>query len=100
MDEFRVRLVRGPWNRGKLVGQKTPLNSRRSGLRVRLQVFGRMRELALLHLAIDSKLRTACTPYEQKELAMDALQATITWAGLRHLGQPATRDLAAFRPAA
>jgi integrase len=60
MDEFRVRLVRGPWNRGKLVGQKAPLKLKEIwAIRVRLQVFGRMRELALFDLGIDSKLR-AC----------------------------------------
>jgi integrase len=60
MDEVRVRLVRGPWNRAKLVGQKTPLKLKEIwAIRVRLQVFGRMRELALFDLGIDSKLR-AC----------------------------------------
>jgi integrase len=60
MDEFRVRLVKGPWNRGKLVGQKAPLKLKEIwAIRVRLQVFGRMRELALFDLGIDSKLR-AC----------------------------------------
>jgi integrase len=60
MNEFRVRLRSSPWNKGKLVGQKTPLKLREIwAIRVRLQVFGRMRELALFHLGIDSKLR-AC----------------------------------------
>jgi site-specific recombinase XerC len=60
MDEFRVRLVRRPWNSGKLVGQKAPLKLKEIwAIRVRLQVFGRMRELALFDLGIDSKLR-AC----------------------------------------
>jgi hypothetical protein len=60
MNDFRVRLVRGPWNKGKLVGQKTPLKLKEIwAIRVRLQVFGRTRELALFDLGIDSKLR-AC----------------------------------------
>jgi integrase len=60
MHEFRVRLVPGPWNKGKLVGQKTPLKLKEIwAVRVRLQVFGRTRELALFDLGIDSKLR-AC----------------------------------------
>jgi hypothetical protein len=25
MDEFKIRVVRRPWNQGKLVGQKAPL---------------------------------------------------------------------------
>ncbi|MGP5565444.1 tyrosine-type recombinase/integrase [Vreelandella alkaliphila] len=43
-----------PWNKGKLVGQKTPLRLRDIwAIRVRLQT----RDLALFNLAIDSKLR-------------------------------------------
>ena len=60
MDEFGVRRVLIPWNKGKLVGQKTPLKLKEIwAIRVRLQVFGRRRELALFDLGIDSKLR-AC----------------------------------------
>ena len=60
MEEFRIRLVPSPWNKGKLVGQKTPLKLKEIwAIRVRLQVFGRTRELALFDLGIDSKLR-AC----------------------------------------
>lgn len=49
-----------PWNKGKLTGQKPPL--RRSeiwAIRVGLQLRGKIRDLALFNLAIDSKLR-AC----------------------------------------
>lgn len=50
----------GPWNKGKIVGQKAPFKLRDIwALRVRLQMEGRMRELALFNLGIDSKLR-AC----------------------------------------
>src|SRR6202142_3805204 len=60
MDEFKIRVVPRPWNKGKLVGQKAPLKLKEIwAIRVRLQVFGRMRELALFDLGIDSKLR-AC----------------------------------------
>jgi integrase len=49
-----------PWNKGKLVGQKAPLKLTEIwGIRIRLQMQGRLRELALLDLGIDSKLR-AC----------------------------------------
>ena len=55
MEEFRIRLVPSPWNKGKLVGQKTPLKLKEIwAIRVRLQVFGRTRELALFDLGIDS----------------------------------------------
>jgi len=58
MDEFRIRRVPRPWNKGKLVGQKAPLKLREIwAIRVLLQVFRRTRELALFNLGIDSKLR-------------------------------------------
>jgi integrase len=47
-----------PWNKGKLVGQKAPFKLRGIwAIRIRLQLGGRMRELALFNLALDSKLR-------------------------------------------
>jgi len=49
---------REPWNKGKLVGQKAPFKLKDIwALRVRLQMEGRVRELALFNLGIDSKLR-------------------------------------------
>lgn len=51
---------RTPWNKGKIVGQKAPLKLREIwAIRVRLQLRGNLRDLALFNLAIDSKLR-AC----------------------------------------
>ena len=47
-----------PWNRGRIMGQKLPLRLRDIfGVRVRLQLQRRVRDLALFNLAIDSKLR-------------------------------------------
>ena len=49
-----------PWNKGKLCGQKAPFKLKEIwAIRVRLQMQGRTRELALFDLGIDSKLR-AC----------------------------------------
>jgi integrase len=49
---------REPWNKGKIVGQKAPFKPKDIWtLRVRLQMEDRVRELALLNLGIDSKLR-------------------------------------------
>jgi hypothetical protein len=49
-----------PWNKGKLVAQKAPLRVKDIwAIRVRLQMQGRVRDLALFDLGIDSKLR-AC----------------------------------------
>jgi integrase len=51
---------RNPWNKGKIVGQKVPFKLKEVwALRVRLQLEGRLRELVLFNLGIDSKLR-AC----------------------------------------
>ena len=51
-------VYREPWNKGKIVGQKAPFKLQDIwALRVRLQMEGRMRELALFKLGIDSKLR-------------------------------------------
>ena len=50
---------RTPWNKGKLCGQKPPLKLREIwAIRIRLQIAGSMRDLALFNLAIDSKLRS------------------------------------------
>ena len=47
-----------PWNKGKLSGQKAPLEPREIwAIRIRLQLAGKVRDLALFNLAIDSKLR-------------------------------------------
>ena len=47
-----------PWNKGRLLGQKPPLKLKEIwSLRVRLQLSNKHRDLALLNLALDSKLR-------------------------------------------
>ena len=49
---------RAPWSRGRLIGQKRPLKPKYVWtIRVRLQMEGRRRDLAMFNLAIDSKLR-------------------------------------------
>lgn len=49
-----------PWNKGRLLGQKLPLKLKEIwGIRIRLQMAKKLRDLALFNLAIDSKLR-AC----------------------------------------
>jgi integrase len=48
----------GPWNKGRLIGQKLPLKLKEIwAIRIRLQLAHRSRNLALFNLAIDSKLR-------------------------------------------
>jgi hypothetical protein len=59
MDAVFLR-NRYPWNKGALVGQKRPLQPKNVwSIRVRLEMSGAIRDLALFNLAIDSKLR-AC----------------------------------------
>jgi Phage integrase family len=49
---------RSPWNKDKLIGQKSPLKLKEIwAIRIRLQLAGKVRDLALFNLAIDSKLR-------------------------------------------
>src|ERR1700692_3626326 len=60
MDTSIADPAREPWNKGKLVGQKTPFKLKEIwAIRIRLQIANRCRDLALFNLAIDSKLR-AC----------------------------------------
>jgi len=48
-----------PWNKGKLIGPKLPLKLKEVwAIRVRLQLTGSRRDLAMFNLAIDSKLRS------------------------------------------
>ena len=49
---------RMPWNKGKLTGAKPPLRPKDVwSIRTKLQIEGRVRDLAMFNLAIDSKLR-------------------------------------------
>ncbi|HZP92663.1 MAG TPA: tyrosine-type recombinase/integrase [Burkholderiales bacterium] len=61
MDQLvPIASPREPWNKSKLVGQKTPLKLKNIwAIRIRLELSHRTRDLALFDLAIDSKLR-AC----------------------------------------
>ena len=57
-DNFASPVRRTPWNKGKLIGARPPLRSKHVwSIRTRLQVEGRVRDLAMFNLAIDSKLR-------------------------------------------
>jgi integrase len=49
---------RRPWNKGKITGQKPPLQPKHVwAIRTKLQLDNKIRDLALFNLAIDSKLR-------------------------------------------
>jgi integrase len=75
-----------PWNKGKLVGQKAPLRvSEIWAIRVRLESYRRVRDLALFNLAIDSKLR-GCDLVQLRvnDVSRKSLGEWIAAAGLRH----------------
>ena len=88
---------REPWNTGKLVGQKAPFKLKDIWtLRVRLQMEGRVRELALFNLGIDSNGDQVAAraivvqhktqrpvQFEITPAARDAVQAWIKLAGLK-----------------
>jgi len=58
IDAAEVSSHRAPWNKGRLIGQKRPLQPKEVwAIRVRLQLEERRRDLALFNLALDSKLR-------------------------------------------
>jgi len=60
VNEACTESHRQAWNKGKPVGQKAPFKLQEIwAIRIRLQMQGRLRELALFDLGIDSKLR-AC----------------------------------------
>ena len=48
-----------PWNKGKLVGKKFPLKLEQTwAIRIRLEIAENVRELAMVNMAIDCKLRS------------------------------------------
>ena len=58
MESVTSAIHREPWNKGKIVGQKSPFKVKDIwALRVRLQMEHRIRVVALFNLGIDSKLR-------------------------------------------
>jgi integrase len=57
-DSIPPASKRTPWNKGKLIGAKPPLWPKHVwSIRTKLHIEGRILELALFNVAIDSKLR-------------------------------------------
>ncbi len=51
-------MTTSPWNKGRIIGQKRPLQiSHIRGIRIRLELEGKVRDLALFNMALDCKLR-------------------------------------------
>ena len=81
-----VSCKRASWNKGRLIGQKRPLKPKDVwATRVRLQLQGRKRGLALFNLAIDSKLG-GCD--------LVRLQVDDVWAGGRVRDRDSEKDRA------
>jgi hypothetical protein len=58
MENCSPATRRTPWNKGKLIGARPPLRPKHVwSIRTRLLMEGRIRDLAMFNLAIDSKLR-------------------------------------------
>ena len=61
MSAFNLPMVvpaKKAWNRGRIIGQKRPLLPKHVwAIRVRLELAGAVRDLALFNMAVDSKLR-------------------------------------------
>ena len=58
MYQLAIYYPKEPWNKNKIVGQKLPLKLQQIwAIRIRLELFNKVRDLALFNLAIDSKLR-------------------------------------------
>ncbi|MFT7258820.1 MAG: site-specific recombinase XerC [Glaciecola sp.] len=58
MYQITIYRKKEPWNKNKLVGQKLPLKLQQIwAIRIRLELSGNVRDLALFNLSIDSKLR-------------------------------------------
>jgi len=52
-----------PWNKGKLIGQKSPLKLKEIwAIRIRLQMAKNTRELALFNLGNSQKITSICLP--------------------------------------
>ena len=57
-ENCSAAIKRIPWNKGKLIGARPPLRPKHVwSIRTRLLLEGRVRDLAMFNVAIDSKLR-------------------------------------------
>ena len=57
-DDTHLGTGKVPWNRGKIAGAKSPLQTKHVwSIRTKLQLNGRTRDSAMFNIAIDSKLR-------------------------------------------
>jgi integrase len=84
-----------PWNKGKFTGAKPPLRPKHVwSIRSKLQAEGRMRDLAMFNLAIDSKLR-ACdiVAIKVEDVAPNGYAADRATIRQKKTGQPVRFEL-------
>jgi integrase len=94
-DHNRPSAKRTPWNKGKFTGAKPPLRPKHVwSIRSKLQAQGRIRDLAMFNLAIDSKLR-ACDVVALKveDVAPNGYAADRATIRQRKTGQPVRFEL-------
>jgi hypothetical protein len=86
---------RVPWNKGKLIGAKPPLSPKHVwSIRTRLQLEGRMRDLAMFNLAIDSKLRGCdVVAIKVEDVALHGYSADRATVRQRKTGRPVRFEL-------
>ncbi len=64
-----------PWNKDLTLGQKRPLQiSHIWGIRIRLELEGKTRDLALFNMALDSKLRGCDLEPPRKSWRLNSLR--------------------------
>jgi hypothetical protein len=81
---------RVPWNKCKLTGAKPPLRPKHVwSIRSKLQIEGRVRDLAMFNLAIDSKLRGCdVVAIRVEDVAAGGYTRIAQRSGKRRLGGP------------
>src|SRR5437762_4236922 len=84
-----------PWNKGKLTGAKPPLRPKHvCSIQTKLQIEGRVRELAMFNLAIDSKLRGCdVVAIRVEDVAVDRYTADRATVRQKKTGRPVRFEL-------
>jgi hypothetical protein len=84
-----------PWNKGKLTGAKSPLRPKHVwSIRSKLESEGRIRDLAMFNLAIDSKLRGCdLVTLRVEDIAPNGYAADRSTVRQRKTGQPVRFEL-------
>src|ERR1700675_3757488 len=86
---------RVPWNKGKLTGAKPPLRPKHVwSIRTKPQIEGRVRDLAMFNLAIDSKLRGGdVVPIRLQDVAVGGYTADRATVRQKKTGRPVRFEL-------